>query len=83
MPTTEKFKEYSNVALKWGGKNISLIKGFLALLFGITLLYRSHRVFINFIVFSCGLGLIYYGLVELKLRKVTNFVDKIIAKLRG
>jgi len=82
MPNTKKFKEYSTQIMKLGGKHISLIKGFLALLFGIALLYRSHRVFINFIVFSCGLMLVYYGLVELKLRKITDFIDKMIAKLR-
>ena len=82
MPGSEKIKKYSNSAIKWGGKHMSLIKGFVALLFGIALLYRSHRVFINFIVFSCGLLLIYYGLVELKLKRITGFVDRMIDKFR-
>ncbi|MBU1007857.1 hypothetical protein KKA53_02155 [Candidatus Dependentiae bacterium] len=82
MPKTKRVEQYSNTALQWGGKHITLIKGLLALLFGVALLYRSHRVFINFIVFCSGSALIYYGLVELKLRKITDFIDKMIAKLR-
>ena len=64
-------------------KHLSLIKGLIALIFGISLIYLSHKLIINIIVFSAGLLLIYYGLIMLKLRKITDFIDGIVARLRG
>ncbi|MCK4517629.1 hypothetical protein KAT92_02555 [Candidatus Babeliales bacterium] len=81
MPDTEKLKDLSRSAARWGGKNISIIKGLAALLFGISLIYLSHRIVINLVVFSCGLLLIYYGFGELKLQKITGFIDRMAAKI--
>lgn len=75
-------KAYSEVALRWSKKNISLLKGLGALLFGIALIYLSHRLILRLIVFFFGLLLIYYGLTELKLKKITNFIDKLVGKLK-
>jgi hypothetical protein len=63
-------------------KHLSLIKGLVALIFGISLVYLSHKLIINLIVFSGGMLLIYYGLVELKLRKITDFIDGLVSKLK-
>ena len=77
MPS-EKIKEYSQVVYRWSCENITLLKGIAALIFGISLIYLSHRIIINLIVFVCGALLIYYGLVQLRLRKITNIIDDIV-----
>lgn len=82
MANMDKLKEYSQVAVGWGNRHISLLKGLAALLFGISLVYLSHRLILNLIVFSAGLLLIYYGLVELRLKKITDVIDKIVAKFK-
>jgi len=71
----EKLKEFAL-------KHLSTIKGLGAMLFGVALVYTAHEVFINLIVFTSGVLLIYYAMVELKLRVVTNFVDHLIRRLR-
>lgn len=82
MPKTDELKQYTKVAYKWSTANLSLLKGIGALIFGIALIYLSHPVIINLIVFSCGICLLYYGLKKLRLKKITNFIDKyIIEKL--
>jgi hypothetical protein len=75
-------KEFMDQTLGWGEKHFSVIMGLGAMLFGITLAYIAREVVINLIVFTCGLFLIYYGLVKLKLKKVTDAIDQIISKLR-
>lgn len=82
MPNVEKLKEYSDATIKWGGKHWSLLKGLGALLFGVLLVYLSHKLIINLIVFSFGLLLIYFGMKELKLKKLTDFADKMVDKIR-
>ena len=71
----EKIKEFAI-------KNLSLIKGLGAMLLGIALVGIAHKVFINLIVFSCGALLIYYAMVELKLRKATSFINNLISRLK-
>ncbi len=66
----------------WFKKNLSYIKGFVALAFGIALVYRSHFLVINLIVFTVGILFIYYGLIALKLKKITSIIDKLITSLR-
>lgn len=75
-------KEIMTKVSSWGGKHISLLKGLGALLFGTALIYLSHKLLINILVFIFGAALIYYGLVELKLKKITDFIDKILAKFK-
>jgi len=79
----ETVKEISKTTMKWGRKNISLIKGLSALLLGIALVYLSHRLILNLVVFSFGLVLIYFGLKELRLKKITDFIDNMIAKIKS
>ena len=68
--------------LRWCSKHVSFLKGLFALFFGVALILLAHRVIINLFVFSCGALLIYYGLTELKLYKITSFIDSFFAKLR-
>lgn len=78
----KKLKEFSRATLNWSSKHIALLKGLGALLIGILFVYLSHKLILNLIVFSGGLLLIYYGLVKLKLKKITDFIDKIVAKFK-
>jgi len=68
---------------KVSGKHISTIKGLIALLFGIALVYIARSVIINIIVFSCGLLLMYYSLGELKLQKIRAYIDQMVIKILG
>ena len=68
--------------MAWANKHLPLLKGLFALVFGISLVYLSSKLLINLIVFLGGILLIYYGLTELKLRKITDFIDKMISKFK-
>jgi len=76
-------KDFSERAYQWGGRHFSFVKGIFALLFGIALIYLARGVILNLIVFSGGLMLVYYGLLALRLTKITDFIDKVAAKLRA
>lgn len=78
----QSFKYYVSQIFAWGEKHTSMIIGVLAIAFGFFLAYISRAVIINLIVFSLGLFLVYYGFLKLKVTKVTDFVDKLIAKIR-
>lgn len=82
MANVDKVKELTQMTVKWGNKHISLLKGLGALLFGTALVYLSHKLILNLIVFTAGLLLIYYGLHMLKLKKITDFIDRIVLKLK-
>jgi hypothetical protein len=82
MAKLQTFKDISEATIKWSNKHISLLKGLGALAFGISLVYLSHKLILNLIVFSAGLLLIYYGLIELRLKKITDIIDKIVAKFK-
>jgi len=75
-------KELSEQAVEWGGKHVSFLKGLGALFFGVLLIYVSRQLFANVIVFGCGVILIYYALNKLKLKKITDFIDKMVGKLK-
>jgi hypothetical protein len=78
----QSLKNYASQIYAWGERHTSLIIGVLAIAVGLFLAYMSRAVVINLIVFSFGLFLIYYGFLRLKVTKVTDFVDKLIAKIR-
>lgn len=75
-------KKISEATISWGKKHMTFLKGLGALLFGISLVSLSHRLILNLIVFTAGLLLIYYGLVILKLKKITDFIDKLLSNLK-
>jgi hypothetical protein len=78
----QKLKELLDKLIDWSNKHVSFLTGLAALIFGIALAYIAREVVINLIVFTCGIFLIYYGLVKLKLKKITDVIDQAIAKLR-
>jgi hypothetical protein len=65
---------------KWGADNLT---GLLAIVAGLALLGITYKIIINIILFSFGLVLVYFGLVKLKVTKVTNFVDKLIRRFKS
>lgn len=75
-------KKILQAIFDWSKKHISFLKGVFALIAGVTFIYISHKLILNIIVFSGGAILIYYGLVELKLKKITNIIDGFVTKLK-
>lgn len=81
--SNEKLKEYSEEAVKWSRSNFTIIKGLAAIIFGIALIYTSHPLLINIIVFACGALLVYYGLVILRMKKITGWIDRIVESIKN
>lgn len=64
---------------KWGADNLT---GLLAIIAGLALLGITYKIIINIILFTLGLVLVYFGLVKLKITKITNFIDNLIKKFK-
>ena len=62
--------------------NMSVVKGVLAIIFGLLLVVFAHKIILQIIFFVSGLFLIYYGLVVLKIRQVTDYIDSVVSKVR-
>ena len=76
---TEKIKIIMQTAGKWC---LAHIKGLGALIGGIFLMYYFMNVIIYFAMFALGAFLTYYGFAELNVTAVTNFVDKVLKKIK-
>ena len=76
------FKDYYQQALDWCKAHLPLIKGFILVASGILLMCLAYMVIIYLLEFSLGLILVYYGFKELKIKQVTNFMDKLLQKFR-
>lgn len=58
---------------KWGADNLI---GLLAIIAGVILLSITYKVIISLIIFSAGIVLVYLGFARLKIKMVTDFMDK-------
>lgn len=58
------------------------ITGLLSLAAGFLLLYFTLKILVNLILFSLGLILIYIGLIKLHVKPVTDFLDRMGAKIK-
>ncbi len=58
---------------KWGSDNLS---GLLAIIAGIILIVITYKIILNLIVFSAGIMLVYFGFARLRIKQVTDFMDK-------
>ena len=76
---TDKIKNLMQSASKWC---LAHIKGLGALIGGIFLMYYFMNVIVYFAMFALGAFLTYYGFAELNVTGVTNFVDKILKKIK-
>ena len=62
--------------------NMPMIKGLLAIIFGIMIIAFSFKMILHIIFFTTGAFLIYYGLVVLQIKQATDYIDMIIERIR-
>lgn len=62
--------------------NMNVIKGLLAIIFGLAFMIWAYKIIFNVIIFVIGAMLIYYGLVILKIKQVTDFIDGVVVKVK-
>lgn len=63
--------------------NMNVMKGLLAVIFGLMFIVFAAKIILNIIFFIAGIGLIYYGLRVLDMRQATEYLDKIFEKVRN
>lgn len=59
------------------------VKGIAAMIIGALLLLGSYKMILHIACFTGGLFLIYYGLVALHIKQVTDYVDWTIEKIKS
>ena len=59
-----------------------MVRGIVALLFGIMFLIVASQILLNVLFCLTGLVLIDFGLRVLKIHQVTDYIDCVLAKLR-
>lgn len=59
-----------------------LIRGLLALFFGLLFVGFAYRIVVRMLFFGAGVSLIYYGFRVLGVTQVTDAVDQVIAKIK-
>ena len=62
--------------------NAGTVKGILAIIFGTLLIILAHNIVLKMIFFICGCLFVYYGLVVLKVKQVTDYIDTVVEKIR-
>lgn len=60
----------------------TLIRGILALFFGLLFVGFAYRIVIRMLFFGAGMSLIYYGFRVLGVTQVTDYIDMLIARIR-
>ncbi len=60
----------------------TLVRGILALFFGLLFVGFAYRIVLRMIFFGAGVSLIYYGFRVLGVTQVTDYIDMLIARLR-
>ena len=71
-----------------GGKNCcglqtqTLIRGLLALFFGLLFVGFAYRIVLRMMFFGVGISLLYYGFMVLVVTQVTDYVDTIAARIK-
>lgn len=73
MADMQKFKD-------WGTNNLV---GILSIIAGLILFMLTYKMILSILVFFLGLSLIYFGLVKLKIKAVTSFIDKSILSIKN
>jgi hypothetical protein len=63
----------------WLSENIA---GLLAIIAGLILITFTYEILVNLILFSTGAILIYVGLIKLHVKPVTDFINKMGAKIK-
>lgn len=60
----------------------TLVRGILALFFGLLFVGFSYRIILRMIFFGVGISLIYYGFRVLGITQVTDYIDNITARIK-
>ena len=60
----------------------TLVRGLLALFFGILFVGFAYRIVLRMIFFGAGISLIYYGFRVLGVTQVTDYIDTIAARAK-
>ena len=60
----------------------TLVRGLLALFFGLLFLGLAYKIIIKVVFFCVGAGLVYYGFYVLGVKQVTDAVDTVVARIR-
>jgi hypothetical protein len=60
----------------------ALVRGIIALCFGLFFLGMAYRIIVRVIFFGIGLSLIYYGFRVLGITQVTQAVDSMIERIK-
>lgn len=60
----------------------ALIRGLLALFFGLLFVGFAYRIVLRMIFFGVGISLLYYGFRVLGVTQVTDYVDTIAARIK-
>jgi len=63
--------------------NMNVVKGLLAIIFGLGFIMLAAKIIANVIFFVGGVCLVYYGLRVLNMRQATDYVDRIFAKIKS
>ena len=63
--------------------NVNVIKGLLAVVFGLMFIVFAAKIILNIVFFVAGIGLIYYGLRVLDMKQATEYLDKFFEKIRN
>ncbi len=75
-------KECSSGGRCCGMEMQTLIRGILALAFGLLFVGFAYRIVLRMVFFGAGVSLIYYGFRVLGVTQVTDYIDMVIAKIR-
>lgn len=62
--------------------NMNVVKGLLAIIFGLMFVVFAAKIILNIIFFIAGVALVYYGLRVLNLRQATDYIEKVFAQLK-
>lgn len=62
--------------------NMNVVKGLLAIIFGVMFMVFAYKIILNIIFFVAGLMLIYYGLLILNMKHVLDYVDQLVNKIK-
>lgn len=61
---------------------LTIIKGWFALILGVIFILFASKIIIRILALLCGLILIYYGLVILKVEKITQYISEKVRNLK-
>ena len=75
-------QDHTNGKSCCGLQTQTLVRGLLALFFGLLFVGFAYRIILRMIFFGAGISLIYYGFRVLGVTQVTDYTDKIIARIK-